>query len=462
VTRAHAPGLPGDGFGAVLELIGFSAVFIIHCVWWRGWPARFRRVEIMSQKSVPLKNLRGVLLLLILAFHAFSAYIVTQPSSPPPFDQPPYDWQAFPIIDSDRWLGFDLFCAFQFLYLMQFMFFLSGLFVWPSLQRKGWKEFLRQRVFRLGVPFVVGVYLLVPLAFYPVYRVTAVDPSWSAFWTHWTALPLTPTGPMWFLWCLVVFDMCAALLYWLMPRLDYLFAKLPTWIVARPVPLFVAVIAVTAIAYLPLSAIYSPWYWAGIGPFEVQAAFAPQYAIYFFLGLAIGAYGFERSLFAANGPLVRRWPLWSGLAFAAFLLWIVPTALMQKMPDMPVAALRAIGDLGLVMFAGAICFAMTAMFQRIARTRWPIVDEVSEHGYGVYFFHYPIVLWLQYALLDRTMPAVAKGLIVFAVTVFASWAASVLWDRALALGYSWLARIAPFFGAHPDTGSRLPVIRLFD
>ena len=136
----------------------------------------------MSKTSLPLRNLRGVLLLLIVAFHSFSAYIVTQPATPLAFDLAPYDWRVFPIIDNERWLGFDLFCAFQFLYLMQFMFFLSGLFVWPSLQRKGWKGFLAHRLVRLGIPFVIGVYLVMPIAFYPVYRVTAVDPSWSLFW----------------------------------------------------------------------------------------------------------------------------------------------------------------------------------------------------------------------------------------------------------------------------------------
>jgi hypothetical protein len=90
----------------------------------------------MSKTSLPLKNLRGVLLLLIVAFHSFSAYIVTQPTTPPAFDLPPYDWRVFPIIDNERWLGFDLFCAFQFLYLMQFMFFLSGLFVGRACSAK--------------------------------------------------------------------------------------------------------------------------------------------------------------------------------------------------------------------------------------------------------------------------------------------------------------------------------------
>src|SRR6516162_1816480 len=325
----------------------------------------------MFKINWPLKNLRGALLLLIVAFHAFSAYIVTQPATPPAFDSPPFDWRIFPIIDNERWLGFDLFCAFQFLYLMQFMFFMSGLFVWPSLQRKGIWGFVMHRLVRLGIPFVIGVYLVMPIAFYPVYRVTAIEPSWSSFWAHWTALPITPTGPMWFLWYLIALDFCAAAIYKLAAGGGGIVAKVIEKVTQQPRTLFVVVIAVTAVFYLPLSALYSPWYWAQIGPFEVQATFAPQYALYFFVGLAIGAHGLDRGIFDEEGTLVRRWSLWTAGAFAAFFLWIIPAALIAKVPNVPVKALSVIGDLGLVIFAAAACLSMTGHFQRFARGRLP-------------------------------------------------------------------------------------------
>ena len=173
----------------------------------------------MPQSSLALSNLRAFVILLVVAFHSVLAYLGSQPASPPPFDTPPYWWRAIPIIDSERWFGFDLFCAFTYVYMMQLMFFLSGLFVWPSLRRKGGKIFLHDRFLRLGVPFLLGVFLLMPVALYPVYRFTAVDPSWSAFWAHLIALPFWPSGPLWFLWFLLALNSAAALLYWLAPRL---------------------------------------------------------------------------------------------------------------------------------------------------------------------------------------------------------------------------------------------------
>ena len=90
----------------------------------------------MSATSLALSNLRAIVILIVLGFHSILAYLGSLPSDPHRFDAPPYDWQAFPIIDSQRWFGFDLFCAWNDVCLMSLMFFLSGLFVWPSLQRK--------------------------------------------------------------------------------------------------------------------------------------------------------------------------------------------------------------------------------------------------------------------------------------------------------------------------------------
>src|SRR6202040_557524 len=104
----------------------------------------------MSKSSLALSNLRAFVILLVVAFHSVLAYLGSQPASPAPFDSPPYHWRAIPILDSERWFGFDLFCASQYVYLMHLMFFLSGMFVWSSLRRKGAKAFLSNRFLRLA------------------------------------------------------------------------------------------------------------------------------------------------------------------------------------------------------------------------------------------------------------------------------------------------------------------------
>ena len=109
----------------------------------------------MSKTSLALANLRGYAIVMVVAFHSSIAYLGSQPDAALPFDAPPHGWTVNPIVDSDRWFGFDLFCALQYVYLMHLMFFLSGLFVWPSLLRKGSRAFLQDRFLRLGVPFLL-------------------------------------------------------------------------------------------------------------------------------------------------------------------------------------------------------------------------------------------------------------------------------------------------------------------
>lgn len=377
----------------------------------------------MLKTSSALRNLRGVVILLIVAFHSFVAYIAAQPAAPSPFDNPPYSWREFPIADSDRWIGFDLFCAFQYLYLMQLMFFLSGLFVWPSLSRRGWAAFLTRRIVRLGVPFVLGVYLLMPVAYYPVYRETAADPSWSAFRSHWAALPFTPAGPLWFLWFLMVLDIASAALYALLSRKRDLLISLFARVLSRPKTFFLLVILISAAAYLPLSAIYPPWQWIGFGPFEVQASLAPQYVIYFFAGVAIGALGYERRLLDLG--IAGRWGRLLLGTLASFAFWIASTALIVNGRGSNVA-LHLTGELSFVLFAAAASFSALALALRFGVAHWSILDHVSENAYGIYFFHYPIVLWLQYLLLAVSFPAIGKGSIVLACTVILSWGASIV------------------------------------
>ncbi|MBV8334068.1 MAG: acyltransferase family protein, partial [Alphaproteobacteria bacterium] len=147
--------------------------------------AAVRSHSSVPKTSLAFDNLRALVILLVLSFHSVLAYLNFLPSSPFPFNAPPYLWRAFPIVDTERWFGFDIYCAWQDVFLMSRFFFRSGLFVWPSLERKGAGRFLHDRVLRLGMPFAVVVAFLIPLATYPTYLQTATQPGFMAFWRHW-------------------------------------------------------------------------------------------------------------------------------------------------------------------------------------------------------------------------------------------------------------------------------------
>jgi hypothetical protein len=376
----------------------------------------------MSRSSLALYNLRGFVILIVVAFHSTLAYLGSQPATSPPFDSPPYTWKAIPIIDSQRWFGFDLFCASQYVYLMQFMFFLSGLFVWPSLLRKGSRTFLLDRVLRLGIPFVLGVFLLMPIAHYPVYRVTASDPSWSAFWTHWTALPFWPSGQLWFLWYLLALNFAVAGLYVLAPRWGEYLGRVSARAGASPGRYFAALVIVSALAYMPLAAVFRPWDWVQFGPFAFQPSFTLLYIAYFFAGVGLGAFGIEKGLLGSDGTLAQQWRVWAAGALAGLLTWMIPTAVIIKIPGAPIVVLEFVANLGFVLASVAACFALLAVFLRFATTRSAILGRLSENAYGIYLVHYPYAIWLQYALLGFAFSAIFKGAIAFSAALLLSWA----------------------------------------
>jgi hypothetical protein len=52
----------------------------------------------------------------------------------------------------------------------------------------------------------------------------------------------------------------------------------------------------------------------------------------------------------------------------------------------------------------------------------------------MYLVHYPVVSWLQFALLRSTLPAAVKAAVVFAGAALVSWAATAALRRIPAVG----------------------------
>jgi glucans biosynthesis protein C len=380
----------------------------------------------MSKTSLALHNLRGFAIIMVIAFHSCIAYLASQPASPPPFDVAPFRWQANPIIDNQRWLGLDLFCAFQYIYLMHLMFFLSGLFVYPSLARKGPTRFALDRLVRLGLPFVFGVSLLMPITYYPVYRLTAVDSAWSAFWSHWRALPFWPSGPLWFLWVLLACNLFFVAVSMAIPDLRERLAVLSAKAGAHPARLLAGLLLLAALAYVPLSMIFKPWDWVMIGPFAFQPSFVVPYAIFYLAGVSVSAHGFERGLLETEGALARRWLIWLFGGLAAFLLWIIPTALVVKGAGALIPGLQIIADLGSVIASATISFAVIALFLNFAAAPSQMLGRISVNAYPIYLIHYLFTIWLQYLLLGVGLFAVMKAALVLAGTLLMSWASAAL------------------------------------
>jgi peptidoglycan/LPS O-acetylase OafA/YrhL len=372
-------------------------------------------------RDASLDYLRAFIVLLVLLHHSVLAYAVMWPAQPRTFGI-----LLAPIIDPQRWAGFDVLAVFNDTFFMALMFLLSGLFVWPSLERKGGAKFLRERMLRLGVPFVVAAGILMPLAYYPSYAVTGADPDFVAYARAWLSLGFWPCGPAWFIWLLFVFDAAAAGLHALGARwMAKTQATRHLGVHIRPPAFVAALLAVSGLVYVPMELIFGADSWVTLGAFSLQASRPLLYATYFLAGLQMGAFGTQSGILARSAGLARRWPIWLSAGVAAFALrlaFIITLVLPLAGAHRPLPlALRLLGDLTLVLCCSTISFAFIAIFRRFATAHRPVFDSLSASSYGMYLIHYPVVVWLQYALLTVALGPIAKGAIVFVGAVALSW-----------------------------------------
>lgn len=359
-------------------------------------------------------HLRGFTVALVVAHHAALAYHPYAPPLAASLTAQPRWWQAFPVIDPQRWTGATLLVGFNDIFFMSLMFFLSGLFVWRGLQKRGAADFLRGRLVRLGVPFAISAAMLAPLAYYPAYLQI---PQQGSFRQTWLALGQWPAGPAWFLWVLLGFDALAALLFTVARgRTQALLSRVPT----RPGRFLLALLGVGALAYIPLSVIVSPMAWSAFGPFTFQTSRILHYLAYFVCGIGVGVVGLDRGLLDAGGTLARRWGRWCLAALVGFVL--VSAIVIVVMTAHPLSpGWNALGGAGFVLSCACSCLAFLALFLRFSQSKSKWFGSLAANSFAIYLLHYVFVNWLQYALLPAGLPAFAKFAVVFLGALALSW-----------------------------------------
>ena len=365
---------------------------------------------IAQPRQFSLSYLRAFVTALVVAHHSVLAYVSFKFPRMSSFTARPLFWTAFPVTDHATWPGFDIFVGWNDIFFMALIFFISGLFVWPSLKSHGAVEFLKRRLLRLGLPFIVAAGIVAPLAYYPAYLLFGAHPQFSAYAQAWLSLGNWPAGPAWFLWVLLVFDCIAALCYVAVPRAIESAARFLVKTGERPILFYFTLAAVSTAAFIPLVMIFDPMQWTVFGPFFFQTSRALHYLVYFFAGVCAGAFGQRTTLFANSGRLARRWFLWGGLSLIAF---VARAASYLR-------GMQLLSEVLITVSCASSCMFVISVFVRFARKSL-LLDRFSDNAYGVYLLHYIFAIWLQWALLRVALPALCKGLAVIAGSIVLSY-----------------------------------------
>jgi surface polysaccharide O-acyltransferase-like enzyme len=340
--------------------------------------------------------------------------------------------------DRMRWLGFDLVVLFNDSFFMACMFFISGLFVRDSLVRHGPTMFLRKRAWRLGVPFLLSIFVLMPIAYYPTFLryhlPGTTDFNFLHFWWHTLTIGPWPSGPAWFLWVLLACDAIAALLWAIVPGAIAALGRLIFSMRHRPMTAFVAFMLFSIAIYLPLRLMVGDGAWLEPGgyPVPIQTSRILLYLGYFFAGVGVGALNLKAGLLAENGEVARRWPVWLGFAvlfYGAILLLVYAHHNWVANFNSPPLDWRLGYGLAFALFSAAMTFLEPALFLRFSRGNWRVFDALRPSAYGIFLVHYIFIIWLQYAVYDLAWHAGVKALVVFVGTLSLSWAVTLLLRR---------------------------------
>jgi surface polysaccharide O-acyltransferase-like enzyme len=336
--------------------------------------------------------------------------------------------------DRAQWLGFDLVVLFNDSFFMACMFFISGLFVRDSLARRGAANFLRYRALRLGVPYLISIFILMPIAYYPSFLryhlPGTTDFNFFHFWWHTLTIGPWPSGPAWFLWVLLALDAIAAVLSAAVPDALGALGRSISSFRKRPIHAFVAFLLFSIVVYLPLRLIFGDAAWFDLQhfPLPIQTSRILLYAGYFFVGVGVGATGLRVGLLAEGGEIAKRWGLWLGSAmifYGGILFLVYAHHNWVANFNAPPQWWSVAYGLAFALFSAAMTLAVPATFVYAARLKLGWLDALQPSAFGIYLVHYVFIIWLQYAVYDPVWPAFLKFAIVFFGTLSLSWATTL-------------------------------------
>jgi peptidoglycan/LPS O-acetylase OafA/YrhL len=300
-------------------------------------------------------------------------------------------------------------------FFMGAFFLISALFVPASYDRKGAGRFLSDRLVRLGVPLVLWLLVLLPLATagrYVEARDAATQQGTELPYWQFYVQSLDP-GPMWFVEVLLVFSA----LYVLWRRLAGASGSAPA---AGRAPGAAAIVGFT----IGLALVTYLWRIAvpmGVSVLGLPSpGYLPQYAALFVVGLVAARRGWPAALPRSAGRV--------GFAVAA----VAAVALVLVL----VAAREAVLGHGtwasLVMaiceqaFAVGIVLGLLVLFRDRLDRQGRRRRYLSAHAYTVYVIHPPVLVALGYALSGVQAPAVAEFALLAVLAVPLCWALALL------------------------------------
>jgi len=384
-------------------------------------------MEYPRERNLWVDYLRSAITVLVVAHHSSLSYTTFAR-----FNKEAYIFSTHPIVDSSRWVGLDVFENFNDVFFMSLMFLIGGLFLMKSIGKKGRQAFIRDRFYRLFIPFLFPGTFFMLIAYFPAYWVAHGSAGIGAYLVDFFTTEYWPVGPPWFIWVLFLFNLLFALFYNSFQKAGKWTGKPIPGLKDRPFAFFAILFWFTWLLYVPIAYLVGAGKWTGLGPFDFQVSRLLLYFGYFTLGILIGNTAFSEEVFSTESRLVRKWWLWVGLAlFVYAVLTLVSGPLSRMVADRQLPEFAAWMMYYVLYTASCVlsCIAFITTFRRWVHSVKDWWNSLSDNAYLIYLVHYIFVVWCQFGLLNLNIPAFLKFLITFVVALSLSWMASILLRR---------------------------------
>jgi fucose 4-O-acetylase-like acetyltransferase len=347
-----------------------------------------------------LDNLKVALTGLLIAHHVGQAYGPTG--------------GAWPIQEAARAAIFGPFFTVNRSFFMSLFFLISGYLAARSYDAKpGW-PFVKGRLLRLGLPTLVFALLMVPLQLlvFPAPGMSEPGSAWPI-----------DVGYLWFLEHLLLFSLGYALWRTVLGRRNAERSERPlrVWQVLVFSFLLAPVLAVVRIPF-PIDR------WDHLlGFFRVAFADVPRDLSFFILGIVAFRRGWLESVSAKAG---RNWLL-VGVGLAAF--WYAYALGLYKLIPIEGTAFDVFRVTWEAVLCSALCIGLVVLFREKVTVHGRLAQALGKSQYAAYIFHVPVILTFQYAVLNLSLPPVAKFALVTLVSIPATFAVAIAVRRPLHL-----------------------------
>ena len=410
-----------------------------------------------DNRVIFLDNLRYFSVLCVIILHATPAYMIGTMA-----------W--WPVIDPDKTLTASMLATFFDAFAMPLLFYIAGFFAIPTIQKKGISSFLKGKLSRLGIPWIICILTINPFTLLIAHYLrnkltlaTSFGDLWLSYIQHFTEftfrirswwsdpVPQYFQGYMWFISMLFVFFLIFALIYkvkrnWFTTTNES--CKLANGSAYTNIKFLFLVGFLTfflseiLILFLVIPATRDPEAWVSFSGFiELQPSRLFLHLIYFGLGiLTYKNKWIERAIFP--GHLIT----WTISFFILLISFYYINGLYIKN-----IYLNAPGNLIIVCGTAAfflrnlLTMSILSLSMALAVRYWnrptKINRNLASNSYDMYITHYPIVIILQFALFF--IPGIT-GLIKFGVVSTLSIIFTYLVSQFLMKPFPRIAAAAAF------------------